>query len=88
MTIECKNIKFKYEEKLVLEDISINFKKGHLYGIIGPNGSGKTTFLKLLSGILKSHFGKIVIDDSDIRELGPREIAKKIAVVQDRKSVV
>ncbi|MFX1558240.1 MAG: ABC transporter ATP-binding protein [Promethearchaeota archaeon] len=87
MSIECKEISFKYAEKLILEDLSINFGKGHLYGIIGPNGSGKTTFLKLLSGILKSTYGKVVIDNFDIKKLSPREIAKKISVVNQSSPI-
>ena len=81
MTIECQNISFKYGENLVLKDISIQFEKGYLYGVIGPNGSGKTTFLKVLCGILNSNYGKVIADKLNIKKLSIREIAKKIAYV-------
>ena len=81
MTIGCENISFSYGEKLVLDDISIQFEKGYLYGVLGPNGSGKTTFLKVLNGVLKSKYGKVKVDDKNIKKLTTREIAKKIAMV-------
>ena len=81
MTIGCENISFYYGVKLVLDDISIQFEKGYLYGVLGPNGSGKTTFLKVLNGVLKSKYGKVKVDDKNIKKLTTREIAKKIAMV-------
>ncbi len=87
MTIRCENISFKYGIKLILEDFSIQFEKGSLYGILGPNACGKTTFLKLLSGVLKSNYGKVIIDESDIRNLTFREIARKVAVVPQSTSM-
>jgi iron complex transport system ATP-binding protein len=79
--ISCKDLRFSYKKVQVIDDVTLNFEKGHLYGIIGPNGSGKTTFLKLLSGILKKKYGDIYIDEKGISELSIREIAKKLAVV-------
>ncbi|MFX1260053.1 MAG: ABC transporter ATP-binding protein [Promethearchaeota archaeon] len=81
MVIHCENISFNYGVKQVLDDISLQFGKGQLYGILGPNGSGKTTFLKILSGLLKLNYGKVIVDELDIKKLSSREIAKKIALV-------
>lgn len=52
---------FSYEGSEVLRDVSISLKKGEFLGLIGPNGGGKTTFLKLLLGLLKPDKGKILI---------------------------
>jgi iron complex transport system ATP-binding protein len=87
LNILCENISFKYEIQPVLEDISIKFGKGHLYGIIGPNGSGKTTLLKVLNRILKINFGQIIIDKVNINNLTIKEIAKKIAMVNQSTSI-
>ncbi len=87
MTIGCEDLSFSYGSKLILKDISIRFGKGYLYGILGPNGSGKTTFLKILSGVLKSEFGEVQVDDILITKLNPRDIAKRIAVVPQRTEV-
>ncbi|MHA1723782.1 MAG: ABC transporter ATP-binding protein [Promethearchaeota archaeon] len=87
MTISAKEISFNYGSKLVLKDITIHFQKGFLYGILGPNGSGKTTFLKILSGVLKSELGEVIVDDILINTMNPREIAKKIAMVPQTTSI-
>lgn len=87
LTIGCEDISFNYGTKLVLKDISIQFGKGYLFGILGPNGSGKTTFLKILSGVLKAEYGNVMVDEVLIKEFNPREIAKKIAVVPQRTTI-
>lgn len=57
-----KNVSFRYGKNLrnVLEDINFTVKKGDFMAIVGANGSGKTTFLRLLGGIIKKSSGKIV----------------------------
>jgi iron complex transport system ATP-binding protein len=86
-TISAEKIKFGYEEqRIILNDLSINFKKGALYGIIGPNGCGKSTFLNLLGGILKTNFGKVAVDQTDLKTFSRIQIAKTIAYVQQFKS--
>jgi branched-chain amino acid transport system ATP-binding protein len=49
-----------------VSDISLDVRKGELLGLIGANGAGKTTFLRLLTGILKPHSGKVMLDGVDI----------------------
>jgi len=53
-----------YENFLALENISFKIKKGETFGIIGPNGSGKTTILKLISGIIQPTEGNITVNGS------------------------
>ncbi|OGN89919.1 MAG: hypothetical protein A2Y88_10900 [Chloroflexi bacterium RBG_13_48_10] len=83
MMIKAEGIHFKYEVQVILDDISVQFEKGYLYGILGPNGCGKTTFLKILSGLLRADHGHVVLDNLDINKLSISEIAKKVAVVPD-----
>ncbi len=59
--IQVDNVWFSYQGSEVLRDVSLSLKKGEFLGIIGPNGGGKTTFLKLLLGILKPDKGRILI---------------------------
>ncbi len=58
--IEFKGVSLGYGSKVVLEDISMCVEKGERLGVIGPNGSGKTTFLKGLLGLLNPLSGEIV----------------------------
>ncbi len=64
--IEIKELYFKYENNLVLENISLEVPKGEFLGIIGPNGGGKTTLLKAILGLVKPDSGSIEIFGSSI----------------------
>ena len=59
--IEVEHVFYSYEGVEVLEDVTFSLEQGEFLGIIGPNGGGKTTLLKLLLGILKPDKGKIRI---------------------------
>jgi len=59
--VEVKNLYFKYDKEWVLEDINFSLKDKEFMAIIGPNGGGKTTLLKLLLGFLKPTKGEIKI---------------------------
>lgn len=59
--IEISNLSFAYEETPILENISVQIKAGEFVGIFGPNGGGKTTFLKLLMGFLKPNQGTLKV---------------------------
>lgn len=52
----------KYGKKIVLDGIHLSLGTGQIMGLLGPNGSGKTTFLKIAAGLLKSDSGKLTID--------------------------
>ena len=58
--LEINNIDFSYPDKLILDDFSYTFKKGEKCGIVGKNGTGKTTLLKLLVGEILPNAGKII----------------------------
>lgn len=60
--IEIKGLTKSYFKKKALDDISINFEKGKVIGILGPNGSGKTTMIKIMVGLLRQSKGEILID--------------------------
>lgn len=64
--IEVENVSFGYGNNTVLDDISFYIKKGCYTGIIGPNGGGKTTLLKLLLGLISPDKGKIKICGENI----------------------
>ncbi|MBW1973360.1 MAG: metal ABC transporter ATP-binding protein [Deltaproteobacteria bacterium] len=64
--IEVKNLYFGYEKNLVLEDVNLDIFEKDFLLIIGPNGGGKTTLLKLILGILKPWKGEINFYDDNI----------------------
>lgn len=61
---------------LVFNDLTLKFNTGNIYGIVGPNGVGKTTFLKCLVGLISADSGEIIVNDS-IVDLNHRESVVK-----------
>ena len=59
--IQVSNVSLKFGKRTLFEDVNLKFTNGNCYGLIGANGSGKSTFLKLLSGELETTSGEITI---------------------------
>ncbi|MFQ5867664.1 MAG: ABC transporter ATP-binding protein [bacterium] len=76
-----RNLRFKYDESWVLDGLSFEVREGEILGIIGPNGSGKTTILRILSRVLIPQEGEVYIKGKNLLELGPKEIGQIIGVV-------
>ena len=70
-----------YRKEIVLKDISFEVKTGEFVGLIGPNGSGKTTFIRAISGLLPPRKGFILLDEKAVGGMGRKELATKVAVV-------
>lgn len=72
--ISCNNLSFKYENNIILKDINFTINAGEYVGIIGPNGGGKTTLLKLIMGFLTPTSGNLTLfnkpPQQSIREVG------------------
>jgi iron complex transport system ATP-binding protein len=68
-------------EKPVLNDLNCLIEKGNIYGIIGPNGSGKTYLVKNLLRFIEAQEGNIILDEIDLRNYKRKDLAKKIALV-------
>ena len=49
--IQCSGLYKKYNRKVALENVSVTLEKGKIYAFLGPNGSGKTTFMKVLANL-------------------------------------
>ncbi len=68
MKIEVKNVSKKFKKELVLDNVSLTFESGHIYGFNGKNGSGKSVLLKLLCGLNYPNTGEITYDGKKIDE--------------------
>ena len=77
--IKASNLTIAYGRKTILEDISFTATKGELIGIIGPNGIGKSTFLKALRGFIPLAKGSITIAKQNLADLSEQSLAKIIA---------
>jgi len=65
----------------MLQDVSVEVARGSLTGLLGPNGCGKTTLLKLMAGILTPHSGNVTLHGVALTRVSRRDIARHIAVV-------
>jgi len=59
--ISVKDLKLAYGKRVLFEEVNLNFTKGNCYGVIGANGAGKSTFLKILSGEIEANKGTVEI---------------------------
>lgn len=60
--IQIKNLSFSYSKNNVFRDLSLSLSRGNIYGLLGQNGVGKTTLLKLMSGLLRSEQESCIVD--------------------------
>src|SRR5258705_12640879 len=75
-------VSFGYGDSgFLLSDASVAITPGSLTGLLGPNGCGKTTLLKLLCGVLHPQGGTITLDGRPLRSFTRRELARHVAVV-------
>lgn len=70
MLCEVKNLSFAYDKVEVLQNVNLSIKQGDFWAFIGPNGGGKSTFLKLLLGLLQIQRGSIRFFDLDKSQIG------------------
>lgn len=85
--IELKQVSFLYGQRPVLHEMNMVFESGKLYGIIGPNGCGKTTLVRLLSRMIEPESGEILLDHKPYRQYNRKEFARRIALLPQGRSV-
>ena len=82
MLLTLENVSFGYDDKRILEHIDFTVSEGERIGLIGPNGEGKTTLLKLMAGVLSPVEGKIVTKSGlkigDLEQNGGLESARTV----------
>ncbi len=78
--IEFKNISLSYGNRLILENISFKINEGQIFGMLGPNGVGKSTIFNLITGLISPGSGKIKIAGEDVTKYPIYLRAKKFKV--------
>lgn len=66
--IEVNNINKKFDDKIVLDNISFIVEEGDIFGLIGPNGAGKSTLINIMTGLLDANNGNITIGGFDVKK--------------------
>ena len=82
-TIELKNVSYSFpgSKTPIIRDLSIKIPTGQKVAILGKMGSGKTTFARLLSGLIEPTEGAIMIDGVDIRQIDPSDMQRNVGVM-------
>lgn len=75
--LTAEHIRKEYNGNTILRDISLQMKKGEIYGLIGKNGSGKTTLFRVLTGLIQRHSGTVSFGETSVQKV------KVSAVIND-----
>ena len=80
--IEIKNLSFNYTpNKTIFSNLNLNIKKGEITTLLGKNGCGKSTLIKLLSKNITNYTGNIFLENKKLKSYSLKELAKKLSIV-------
>ncbi|WP_010290783.1 iron ABC transporter ATP-binding protein [Kurthia massiliensis] len=80
--IEIKGLSKFFGKKPVVEDVSVTIESGKITSFIGPNGAGKSTLLSMVSRLLDSDTGEVLLDKKDVKKLKSQDFAKRVAILK------
>lgn len=80
--IEIKGLSKYFGKKPVVEDVSVTIESGKITSFIGPNGAGKSTLLSMVSRLLDSDTGEVLLDKKDVKKLKSQDFAKRVAILK------
>ena len=85
--IEVRNLSFAYGNTPILQDISFQVEPGECVGIMGNNGTGKSTLITCINRIRKPRSGQVLINGQDVRRLSRNALAQKVAYVAQKNEM-
>jgi iron complex transport system ATP-binding protein len=86
IAVRARDVAGGYDDRLVLENVSLDLKAGEMLAVVGPNGAGKSTLLKIVGGSLSPRAGTIELLERDIRSYDRRSLARVLAAVAQENS--
>lgn len=85
--LEVQNISFSVKEKLVLKDVSFFIPRSSIFGLLGPNGTGKSTLIKIILGVLPPSGGSVYFDNLKFLNQNRIEILRKVGSLIEHASL-
>lgn len=85
--IEVKEVSKRYNQKTVIDNVSVQIEKGKVTSFIGPNGAGKSTLLSLISRLITQDSGEIFIDGQEVRKSKSKDLAKRISILKQTNHI-
>ena len=74
--LECTDLTMRFGGLVALNALEMHVDAGETVGLVGPNGSGKTTFFNVVTGIYRASAGRVVVDGRDITGASPQEVCR------------
>jgi iron complex transport system ATP-binding protein len=82
MTLQVRGLRYDVGGRRIVRDVDLSVPAGKVTGVLGPNGAGKSTLLHLIAGTVAPIAGNVWLDGEDLRSLGRRARARKVALVE------
>lgn len=82
--LRAENLSRRVGEVAIVDNISLRVEPGELLGVVGPSGSGKSSFLRLLNRLDEPTSGTVFLDGEDYRQIQPRELRRRVGTVTQR----
>ena len=87
-SLKFKNVSFKYDDEYILKDFSFEITKPGLYGIVGENGSGKTTIFNLISKLYTDYEGEILINGNEISDYKDEDLRDEVLFIESKPFIL
>ena len=85
--MKVQNLTKKYDDKIVLDGVSLEFPEKSVISLIGPNGAGKSTLMGIISRLLERSGGSVVFDGRDLKDWKSSELAKRLSILTQSHNV-
>lgn len=82
MSITAENITWGVGKKTIVNNVSLSVSSGETVGLLGPNGCGKSSLLRILAGLRRPHSGSVTLDGQNIAQMAKKQLARRVAFVE------